>query len=309
MQKNQSERVLVQIILVLAVLVAVAIWQHEYLINLYIRNQLTQVGLVINGAILALFLFGMGRMIYLFVLYRAEEKALNVFSTVILSGDTDRMGESLPPNSIIAERYRTILGFFSARTEINHNALASTLLARESSKISFVKFINNILILAGVFGTIVSLTVALLGASTAISATESLRGIDVVIHGMSTALSTTMTAIVAYFLFGYFYLKLMDTQSYILGRVEHETATEMMPRYQAATRSPEQALSELLTGTLETIEKFNQFINQIQTLGVSQNRMLENFEQLTDQNMRMLSDIRSILRAGFRLREDPSDLN
>ena len=309
MQKNQSERVLVQIILVLAVLVAIAIWQHEYLINLYIRNQLTQVGLVINGAILALFLFGMGRMIYLFVLYRAEEKALNVFSTVILSGDTDRMGESLPPNSIIAERYRTILGFFSARTEINHNALASTLLARESSKISFVKFINNILILAGVFGTIVSLTVALLGASTAISATESLRGIDVVIHGMSTALSTTMTAIVAYFLFGYFYLKLMDTQSYILGRVEHETATEMMPRYQAATRSPEQALSELLTGTLETIEKFNQFINQIQTLGVSQNRMLENFEQLTDQNMRMLSDIRSILRAGFRLREDPSDLN
>ena len=309
MQKNQSERVLVQIFLVLAVLVAIAIWQHEYLINLYIRNQLTQVGLVINSAILALFLFGMGRMIYLFVLYRAEEKALNVFSAVISSGDTDRMGESLPPNSIIAERYRIILGFFSARTEINHNALAATLLARETSKTSFVKFINNILILAGVFGTIVSLTVALLGASTAISATESLRGIDVVIHGMSTALSTTMTAIVAYFLFGYFYLKLMDTQSYILGRVEHETATEMMPRYQAATRSPEQALSELLTGTVETIEKFNQFINQIQTLGVSQNRMLENFEQLTDQNMRMLSDIRSILRAGFRLREDPSDLN
>ena len=309
MQKNQSERVLVQIVLVLAVLVAIAIWQHEYLINLYIRNQLTQVGLVVNGAILALFLFGMGRMIYLFVLYRAEEKALNAFSAVISSGDTDRMGEILPPNSIIAERYRTILGFFSARTEINHNALASTLLARETSKTSFVKFINNILILAGVFGTIVSLTVALLGASTAISATESLRGIDVVIHGMSTALSTTMTAIVAYFLFGYFYLKLMDTQSYILGRVEHETATEMMPRYQAATRSPEQALSELLTGTVETIEKFNQFINQIQTLGVSQNRMLENFEQLTDQNMRMLSDIRSILRAGFRLREDPTDLN
>ncbi len=304
MQKNQSEKVLIQIAAVLAVIAGIVVWQQEYLINLYIRDQLTHVGWVINGAILALFLLGMARMISLFLLYRAEEKALDIFTDVILSGETDAMAERLPPQSIIAMRFRTIAGFFSSRTEINHNALAATLLAQETSRTSFIKFINNILILAGVFGTIVSLTVALLGASTAISATESLRGIDTVIHGMSTALSTTMTAIVAYFLFGYFYLKLMDTQSYVLGRIEHETATQLMPRYQAATRSPEQALSELLTGTVETIEKFNTFINQIQTIGVSQNRMLENFEQLTEQNMQMLSDIRSILRAGFRLRED-----
>ncbi len=304
MRKNQSERVLIQISIVLTVIAAVVIWQHDYLINLYIHNQLTNVGLIVNGAILALFGLGMLRMVRLFWFYREQENALDVFSAVIESGDMDRLEDAVPPQSIIGQRYRTIVSFFSSRTEINHNALAATLLARESSKISFVKFINNILILAGVFGTIVSLTVALLGASTAISETGSLRGIDIVIHGMSTALSTTMTAIVAYFLFGYFYLKLMDTQSYVLGRVEHATATELMPRYQAATRSPEQALSELLTGTVETIEKFNDFIQQIQTIGVSQSTMMENFERLTEQNMHMLSDIRSILRAGFRLRED-----
>ncbi len=304
MRKNQSERILIQVAIVLGVIASAALWQHEYLIELYIRNQLTRVGWVINGAILLLFAMGMGRMIQLFLQYRREEIALNLFSNAVASGDEDTLGDDLPPDSIIGERYWTIAGFFRARTEINHNALAATLLARETSKTSFVKFINNILILAGVFGTIVSLTVALLGASTAMSTTESMRGIDIVIHGMSTALSTTMTAIVAYFLFGYFYLKLLDTQSYILGRIEHETATQMIPRYQVATRSPEQALSEMLSSTVETIEKFNTFINQIQSLGVSQNQMLENFEKLTNQNMEMLGDIRSILRAGFRLRDD-----
>ncbi len=292
---------------VLFIVIAIAIWQWDYLIDLYIHNQITYVGWIINGAILALFLLGLGRMVHLFVIYSEEEKALDLFVEATRAEDLDSLDERLPPDSIIGQRYATVLNFFSSRTEINHNALAATLLARETSKTSFIKFVNNILILAGVFGTIVSLTVALIGASTAISATDSLRGIDVVIHGMSTALSTTMTAILAYFLFGYFYLKLMDTQSYVLGWVEHETATQLIPRYQAATRSPEQALAEMLTGTVETIDKFNNFINQIQALGASQSQMLDNFEQLSDQNMRMLSDIRGILREGFRLRGEIED--
>ena len=307
MRNNQSTRVLFQMGVVLFIVIAIAIWQWDYLIDLYIHNQITYVGWIINGAILALFLLGLGRMVHLFVIYSEEEKALDLFVKATRAEDLDSLDESLPPDSIIGQRYATVLNFFSSRTEINHNALAATLLARETSKTSFIKFVNNILILAGVFGTIVSLTVALIGASTAISATDSLRGIDVVIHGMSTALSTTMTAILAYFLFGYFYLKLMDTQSYVLGWVEHETATQLIPRYQAATRSPEQALAEMLTGTVETIDKFNNFINQIQALGASQSQMLDNFEQLSDQNMRMLSDIRGILREGFRLRGEIED--
>ncbi len=304
MQKNQSERILIQAAVVLGIILLVAAWQHEYLIELYLRNQLTRVGWAINGAILLLFMLGMGRMMQLFVQYRKEEQALNQFADAISTGDDSKIGNALSTHSIIGERYRTIAGFFKARTEINHNALAATLLAQETSKTSFPKFINNILILTGVFGTIVSLTVALLGASSAMSITDSMRGIDVVIHGMSTALSTTMTAIVAYFMFGYFYLKLLDTQSYILGRVEHETATQLIPRYQIATRSPEQALNEMLTRMTETVEKFSIFVNQIQSIGSVQNQVLENFEQLTEQNMRMLSDIRTILREGFRLRDD-----
>lgn len=290
-------------LIVLAVIAAVAVWQYEYLADLYVRNQITHVGWYVNGAIVVLFLTGLAQLIRLFLMYDREELALELFSEALLAEDVDAQLEELPENTIIGERYRTIFDFFSARTEINHNALASTLLAKETSRTSFAKFVNNILILTGVFGTIISLTVALLGASTAISDAGSMRGIDIVIHGMSTALSTTMTAILAYFLFGYFYLKLLDTQSYILGRVEHVTATVLIPQYQAATRPPEQNLSEMLTGTVETIAKFDTFIRQIQEISSKQHQMFTKFENLTDQNMELLKDIRGILRAGFRLRD------
>ena len=117
-----------------------------------------------------------------------------------------------------------------------------------------------------------------------------------------------MTAILAYFLFGYFYLKLLDTQSFILGRIEHITATVLLPQYQAATRSPEQNLSEMLTGTVEAISKFESFIGQIQEISATQNEMFVKFETLTDQNMELLRDIRSILRTGFRLRDKNDEI-
>ena len=294
-------------LVVLLIVAIIAIWQHDYLADLYIRNQVTRVGLFVNGAIAVLFIAGLSQLIRLFILYDREEKALSEFSDAIMSEDVEQNLSQLPANTIIRERYQTIADFFSVRAEINHNALAATLLARETSRTSFTKFVNNILILTGVFGTIISLTVALLGASTVISDSNSLRGIDIVIHGMSTALSTTMTAILAYFLFGYFYLKLLDTQSYVLGRIEHVTATVLIPQYQAATRPAEQNLSEMLTGTVETIGKFDTFIRQIQEISAKQDEVFSNFERLTDQNMDLLRDIRGILRAGFRLRDSTDE--
>ena len=307
MMKYRSVRVILQMILVMTAVGAIIFWQQDYLANLYLHNQLTRVGWIINGAIGALFLIGLSQLIYLFIYYGREEAALDQFSVAIRTDDPANALENLPKNSIIENRYRTVMDFFSVRSEINHNALAATLLAKESSRTSFAKFVNNILILAGVFGTIASLTVALVGASTAISDVNSIEGIDIVIHGMSTALSTTMTAILAYFLFGYFYLKLLDTQSYVLSRIEHVTATELIPQYQMATRSPEQNLNELLTNTIETIANLDQFFKQMQIVSQNQNEMFTRFESLTTQNMELLSDIRSILRAGFRLRDSGSE--
>ena len=293
--------ILIRMLVFLSIGIVILIWQREYLIELYFKNQVTQVGWFVNGAILLLFISGLARLVQLFILYDREEGTLDKFIKMFASGSYDDIGAVVPSNSIIGRRYNTVVDFYGARTEINHNALAATLLAEETSRTSFPKFVNNVLILTGVFGTIVSLTVALLGASSVIDQTQSVSSLNTVIHGMSTALSTTMTAILAYFFFAYFYLKLLDTQSHILGRIEHVSATILIPRYQIATRSPEQNMNDLLVRTAEVLSHFEQSVKAIDDVHIRQSEMFEQIGQAMQHNSVMLNDIRELLRDGFRL--------
>lgn len=298
-----SFRIFATTAILFGVIAILVIWQRDYLYNLYFVNQVTSVGLVINSGIIVLFLAGAFQLVRLFLIYGKEEETLDSFYKELSGSPAESKLLELSQGSIIGSRFRTLIEFYSARTEINHNALAATLLAQEASRTSFPKFVNNTLILTGVFGTIVSLTVALLGASTAITETESMDGMNLVIHGMSTALSTTMTAILAYFMFAFFYLKLLDKQSYILGRVEHLTATILIPRYQVVTHDPEQSLSEMLSSAAETIKDFDSMLRSFTESSQGQSQIYSQVEALMNQNLHMLQDIRQILRDGFRLRE------
>ena len=257
---NYTKSVLVQMLIVLAVLVGVIVWQREVFYEIYVNNQVNAVGWIINSGILFLFVSGLAQLIVRFAQYRSEESSLNRFLTNIRQ-DNDPL-QNIEQGTMIAERYVTLGQLNRRRAKINHGALAATLHATESSRNSYLKFVQSVLILTGVFGTIVSLSISLLGASDilqfGVRNQVGSEGMGTMIYGMSTALSTTMTAIISYLIFGYFYIKLTDTQTYLISRVEEVTATTLLPHLQSIQDKVTMDYSDSIRGATELMQRFDQ---------------------------------------------------
>jgi hypothetical protein len=291
--------------LVLAAIAAGLIyWKVDLVQSVYFRNQLTDLGLVINGLIVALFAIGLLRMIASFLVFMREEAAIGRFLRNIERRRPADILKGVAGGSIIARRYRTMQRLHQANTPINQNAMASALVADESTRTSFPKFINNILILTGVFGTIVSLSIALLGASDLLENAVSTGGMGMVVHGMSTALSTTITAIVCYVFFGYFYLKLTDAQTNLVSAVEQISTTFLIPRFQVQTES---VLYEF-TGLIRSLQELVQQMESSQkTFAGIQGQLLQTLQHYDERAGLLDTDINEInrvLKIGFRLRDD-----
>lgn len=300
-----SRNTLLVMLLVASVVALVIYWKMDLLRTIYFKDQLTHFGLAINGAILVLFLVGLQRMITIFLSYSREEKAIRLF---VRNLENELEPEETPLNgvsakSIMAHRFNAMQRLFEANIPITQSALASTLLASESTRTSLPKFISNVLILTGVFGTIVSLSIALLGASDLLENAVNVSGMGLVIHGMSTALSTTITAIVCYLFFGYFYLKLTDAQTNVISAVEQVTMTYLAPRFQI---DKESTLFEF-TGMVRSLQAL---IKQMQasqeTVAQAETRILDLVEKQSnrmDQTTQDMATIIQLLREGFRLHE------
>ncbi len=290
-------------ILFAAVGLGLLIWKLDFINQVYFRDQLTPTGLIINGAIVALFLIGLGNLIFSFIFYAGEERALLRFLENFKHSPHSPLSQIAEQN-IIHRRFTSMEQLFNSNTPINQSALAATLVASESTRGSLPKFINNILILTGVFGTIVSLSIALIGASDMLESAIDVGGMGLVVHGMSTALSTTITAIVCFIYFGYFHLKLHDVQTNLLSAVEQVTTNLLLPRFQVQTDT---VLYEF-TGLIRSLQ---QLVNKMETsqetfLAIEQ-RMLEAMEKshARAQNLSTeLGAIRETLRIGFRLPEE-----
>ena len=238
--------------------------------------------------------------------YRLEEKAIAGLVNNIESLKTDLV-DGLTGESIVAKRYWTLRSIQKANGEINHSALAAMLTADEGTKFGLIRFINNILILTGVFGTIVSLSIALIGASDLIdSAAGSLGGMGLVIHGMSTALSTTITAIVSYVLFGYFYTRLNDVQTHFLSGVEQLTSIYLLPQFVLGNDDIVHKMSDLIKSVIFATNNLKQtqeiYHASAASLQETINMNREQIENLSGE----LQDIKSILREGFRLPPQPN---
>ena len=271
----------------------------------YAENQLTNTGLIINSAIVGLFLLGVGNICYQLLRYRNEEIAIAAFLGNVEAMKSDYF-EGLRPNSMIAQRHLTMRTIQHANGEINHSALAAMLNADEASRFGLIRFINNILILTGVFGTIVSLSIALLGASDLIdSADASLGGMGLVIHGMSTALSTTITAIVSYALFGYFYTRLGDVQSHSLGGVEHITSVYLLPQYARGADDIAHKLGDLIKSVILATDRLKQTQDIYHDAAITLQQTIASNQQQADRFVQELDQVKQILRDGFRLPSEP----
>jgi ABC-type multidrug transport system fused ATPase/permease subunit len=301
--RGYSLRILLRMALVGLVAAGLAAWKYDLLNDIYLRDQLTPLGISANGFILLLFAAGVAKMVAILIHYAREERALDRFLGNLEDGLDDPL-DGIPERRVIHRRYRTLARLADSHTPINHGALASALVADESTRTSFPKFISNILILTGVFGTILALSIALVGASDMLEASIDSGGMGLVVHGMSTALSTTITAILCYLYFGYFYLKLNDVQTRFLSGIEQTTATWLVPRFETRPEGVMSRFAELLVNIAELVRRMERSQRTFEGIEIG---LLEAVGTYRDKVAEVSDDLKrleGILRAGFRLPDE-----
>ena len=117
-----------------------------------------------------------------------------------------------------------------------------------------------------------------------------------VIHGMSTALSTTITAIVSYALFGYFYTRLGDVQTHCLSGIEQLTSIYLLPRYVKSDDDILNTMSELIKSVILAANKLKQTQDTYHDTAITlQQTIAANSQQAEE-----LAQIRHVLHEGFR---------
>ena len=297
---NFSRRMLFRLVVFGVIVVAILISNYGYINSLYLKNQLTPVGMVINGGILIAFLLGLIKVISSLWYYMQEESALARFVRQF-NGDAGKLLKGISRKSIIAQRYHIIRKLSERHVHINHSALASTLLADESTRTSFARYIGNILILTGVLGTIVSLSVALVGASSLLDSAQDTGSMGLVIHGMSTALSTTITAILCYLFYGYFNLKLGDAQTHLLSGIEEATAVYLLPEYSKDSETMLHEVSGLIHGLREAAGAMLSIQQEYALAGHRLNEVVAALSQQMSGSTENIDSIKQLLRDGFRL--------
>jgi len=305
---RQSRTILIQMLLVSLLSAGLAIYFSDTLVMIYFSNQQTSVGYVLNGFILVLFLLAVMRALVLLLTYHREEQALKRCISN-LDQQQGSLLQGVASGSIIAVRVGILENMRVQRAPVHHQALAATLLARESSRTGLVRFIHNILILCGVLGTIVSLSIALFGASSLLEQAVSSTGMGMVIHGMSTALSTTMTAIVCYLFLAYFVSAIQNLQTRFLGHVEEVTATRLLPLYQITEEAVTQHALDLVREAHLLVQSLHDKIDAIDPdsvrLEIEQchQQALAQAQLQHEEMLGQMRELSALLKDGFRLPE------
>ncbi|CAA6828564.1 MAG: Unknown protein [uncultured Thiotrichaceae bacterium] len=298
--------VLFQMLIFVLLVATLLLMQKKSLFSLYEAGELSRMGIMLNGLILTLFVFGLFRIMMVLMRYAREQEIINQL-TENLRDKVTRPASSLPGSALAVVRYEKIRWINQQNAPINQAALAASLNASESSRLTLIRFVNNILILTGVFGTVVSLSIALVGASGILDSPESMSQMSVIIGGMSTALSTTITAIVCYIAYAYFFLRLNDVKIKLLSNIEEVTSLYILPQITYTEQSIVRDVAKLTIALREAADQLQivekQFIDAGQGL---QNAVASMHGQVNrvDDNMH---EIKELVRKGFRLPDEKSE--
>jgi len=107
-RSNFSQRMLIRLIVLGAVAVIVLLANYQFISELYLKNQQTPVGLVVNGGILLIFLLGLVKIVTTLSHYMQEEAALARFVRQF-SKDPEKLMKGVSPKSVIARRHNSVL--------------------------------------------------------------------------------------------------------------------------------------------------------------------------------------------------------
>ena len=302
-KSTASRNLLATMVITLIAMAALLFLFRGPIVEIYFYQKITTTAIVLNGIIAALFLFGMFRLILLLMHYRREELAIGDFIQFLAQNKPGQSPE-INPDSMIAHRYMSMSKSWREGVTPNHAALSQVMIAEESTRGNSPKFINNILILAGVFGTMVSLSIALFGTSSLLQTSSGdASRINLVVEGMSTALSTTITAIVCFAFFGFFLSRTLIAKTRILTAVESITTNYLMPRFKIKTDNVTEELAVLVNSLQEVVK--NMLVAQNDQRGsedAMRRAIIDHDNQMSEMTQQM-NDIRQIMLRGFRLGE------
>jgi hypothetical protein len=301
-KSNYSFNILLRLIAVSVLLVVLIYFNFDYIENVYLKNQSTNTGYIINACIIVLFFLGMLKLVASLLFYWSEERAVGKF-IINLHRENFSPSKTINQKSLIYHRFANMQNIYRQHGPVNQSAMAATLVASESTRLSFPKYVSNIMILTGVFGTIISLSIALIGASSLME-DNGVSGMGQVIHGMSTALSTTTTAIICHLIFSYFYLKLTDIQTNLFSAIEQITTQHLVPRFTHQSESMVHQLAELIKSLRQTAGNMKITQQQYLEMGSKVNEITSQYDERVNNMSNDIEEIKEILRQGFRLPDD-----
>ena len=95
-RSNFSRRMLIRLIVLGAIVVIILLANYQFINELYLKNQQTPVGLIVNGGILLVFLLGLVKIVTTLFYYMQEESALARFVHQF-TGDPEKLVKGVSP--------------------------------------------------------------------------------------------------------------------------------------------------------------------------------------------------------------------